>query len=336
MRAVLVREFGSPETMVVETLPSPRPGPDEVLIEVHAAGVNFPDLLVMQGLYQVLPPRPFVPGKECAGVIRAVGDGVTAVKPGDRVLAWMEHGAFAEEIVAPERQCFVLPGRMTFEEATGFALTFQTAWFALVERARLVAWETVLVNGAAGGVGIAVVQIAKALGATVLAATSTPAKAGIALANGADLVIDTSVPNLRERLRDQVRAATDGRGADVIVDPVGGDLFDASLRALAWSGRLVVVGFAAGRIPEVKANYLLVRNIAVLGLQVSDYRERRPQAVRKAMDALFDLYRAGKLATHVSAVFPLERFAEAFAVIAGREATGKLVLRMRQAGADRE
>jgi NADPH2:quinone reductase len=296
---------------------------------VHAAGVNFPDMLVMAGKYQILPQPPFVPGKECSGVVAAVGKSVTTCKPGDRVLAWMEYGAFAEQAVAKQANCFVLPEPMSFEEGACFALVYQTAHFALVERADLRAGDVVLVTGATGGVGLAAVQIAKALGATVVAAVSTPEKAEIAWRNGADHVIDVSVPNLRDALRDQLRRATGGRGADVVIEQVGGDLFDASLRALAWSGRLVVVGFAGGRIPEVRANYLLVKNIAVLGLQISDYRDGQPQAMRRVMAELFDLYDQGAIAPLVSAVYPLRDFASAYAAIAARKAVGRLVLQVR-------
>jgi NADPH:quinone reductase len=329
MKAVVVREFGPPESIRVEDFPAPQPRENEVLIDVHAAGVNFPDVLVMAGRYQVLPARPFVPGKECAGIVAAVGSAVTTCKPGDRVLGWMEYGAFAEQAVAPQDNCFLLPEPMSFEEGASFGLVYQTAHFALVERADLRTGEIVLVTGATGGVGLAAVQVAKALGATVVAAVSTPEKAEVAWRNGADHVIDVSVPNLRDGLRDQLRQATGGRGADVVIEQVGGEVFDASLRALAWSGRLVVVGFAGGRIPEIKANYLLVKNIAVLGLQISDYRDQHPQAMRRVMAELFDLYDQGSLSPLVSQVYPLRDFAAALAAITARKAVGKLALQLR-------
>lgn len=329
MKAVVVREFGPPESIRVEEFAAPQPGDTEVLVDVHAAGVNFPDLLVMTGKYQVLPPRPFVPGKECAGIVSAAGKSVTTCKPGDRVLAWMEHGAFAEQVVASQDNCFVLPEPMSFEEGACFGLVYQTAHFALVERADVRAGDIVLVTGATGGVGLAAVQVAKALDATVVAAVSTPEKADIAWRNGADHVIDVSVPNLRDGLREQLRKATGGRGADVVIEQVGGDVFDASLRALAWSGRLVVVGFAGGRIPEIKANYLLVKNIAVLGLQISDYRDHHTQKMRRVMAELFDWYDQGSISPLVSQVYPLRDFASAFDAIVARKAIGKLALRVR-------
>jgi NADPH2:quinone reductase len=329
MKAIVVREFGPPESIRVEDFPAPQPGENEVSIDVHDAGVNFPDILVMGGKYQTLPPRPFVPGKECAGIVAAVGNAVTTCKPGDRVLAWMEYGAFGEQARAPQANCFVLPGEMSFEEAASFGLVYQTAHYALVKRANVQAGEIVLVTGATGGVGLAAVQLAKALGCVVVAAVSTPEKAEVARRNGADHTVDTSVPSLRDALREQLRAVTGGRGADVVIEQVGGDAFEASLRALAWSGRLVVVGFAGGRIPEVKANYLLVKNIAVLGLQISDYRDQHPAEMREVMAQLFALYRAGRIKPWVSGVYALNDFAAAFAKIASREAIGKLVLRMR-------
>lgn len=329
MKAIVVREFGPPESIEVEEFPAPQPGEHQVLVDVHAAGVNFPDILVMGGKYQVLPPRPFVAGKECAGIVAAVGKSVTTCKPGDRVLVWMEHGAFGERAIAAQDNCFVMPEAMSFEEGACFGLVYQTAHFALVERARMRSGEVVLVTGATGGVGLAAVQLAKALGAIVVAAVSTPDKAEVARRNGADHVLDTSVPNLRDALREQLREATGGRGADVVIEQVGGDVFDASLRALAWSGRLVVVGFAGGRIPEVKANYLLVKNIAVLGLQISDYRDHHAAQMRRVMGELFDLYGQGKVKPLVSATYPLRDFAAAFAAITTRKAIGKLALTLK-------
>lgn len=329
MKAIVVHEFGPPESIRVADFPAPQPADDQVLVDVHAAGVNFPDILVMGGKYQILPPRPFVAGKECAGIVAAVGKAVTTCKPGDRVLAWMEHGAFGEQAVASQHNCFVMPAAMSFEEAACFGLVYQTAHFALVKRAQMQPGDVVLVTGATGGVGLAAVQLAKAMGAVVVAAVSTPDKAEVARRCGADHVVDTSVANLRDSLRDQLRRATGGRLADVVIEQVGGDVFDASLRALAWSGRLVVVGFAGGRIPEVKANYLLVKNIAVLGLQISDYRDHHPAEMREVMAALFELYRQGKAKPLVSAVYPLADFARAFEAITSRKAIGKLALRMK-------
>lgn len=326
MRAVIMRAFGAPEDAVVETLPSPEPGPGEVVVRTRAAGVNYPDLLVVQGKYQHKPPLPFTPGKELAGEIVSVGEGVTAWTPGDRVMAQVEYGAFAEEVVAGEDQCFALPDGMSFTDAAAMGLVYQTAWFALLDRGGFTPGETVLVLGATGGVGMAAIQLAKALGGTVLAGVTTMSKAEAAREAGADHIIDLSVEDLRNGLRDQVHAATDGRGADVCIDPLGGDPFDAAMRALAWCGRMVVVGFAAGRIPEIRANYLLVKNIAVSGLQWSDYRDRTPERMAEAQAEIFRLHTEGRLNANVMASFPLERMAEALAVIRDRKVVGKVVL----------
>jgi NADPH2:quinone reductase len=326
MKALLVRQFGALDGLVIEERPTPQPGEGEVLIDVHAAGVNFPDLLVIQGKYQFLPALPFSPGKECAGVIRAVGTGVTQLKPGDRVLAQVEFGAYAQQVATKAVNCHLIPQAMSYPEAAAMGLTYMTAHFALVERARIQPGETVLVTGAAGGVGLATVQVAKALGATVLAAVSTPDKAAAAKANGADHIIDTGVPDLRDSLRQQVYAAVGKRGVDVIVDSVGGDVFDAVMRAIAWAGRIVVVGFADGRIPEIKAGHVLVKNISIIGLQFSDYRDREPEKCLVARRQLFDLYTAGKLKPHVMATFPFERYLDALALVRDRKVIGKVVL----------
>lgn len=329
MKALLVREHGGIENVVLGDAPEPVPQAGQVVVDVHAASVNFPDLLVIGGTYQNLPPRPFSPGKDLAGVVSAVGVGVTTCKPGDRVCAQIEFGAYAEKCVVPGANCHVMPARMSFTEAAAMGLTYLTAHFALVERGALRAGETVLVNGAAGGVGLATVQVAKALGATVVASVGSDAKAEVARANGADHVVRTDVPDLRESFRRQVHDAVGARGVDLVVDPVGGDVFDASLRVVAWCGRLVIVGFAGGRIPEVKAGYLLVKNISLIGLQWSDYRDREPEKMRRAQAALYRMYDAGKLKPHVMAAYPLAQFQEALKVVRDRTVVGKVVLLMK-------
>jgi NADPH2:quinone reductase len=330
VKAVVIREHGPFAAQRVETLPDPVPGPGEALVEVHAAGLNFPDILVIEGKYQILPPRPFAPGKELAGVVRAVGEGVTTCRPGDRVMAWVEHGAFAELAVVPQAQCFVMPAAMNFAEGAAMGLTYITAWFALRDRAQAQPRETVLVTGAAGGLGLACVQVARAMGCTVLAGITNPTRADLVTSAGAANVVDLAAENLRDSLRNQVAALTGGRGADVVLDPVGGDVFDAAIRALAWRGRLVVLGFAAGRIAEVKTNYLLVKNIAVSGLQVSDYRDRDTAWFRRAQDELLAWYAAGRLKPQVTARYPLERFAEGLAHFTRRGMHGKIVLTIRE------
>lgn len=326
MKAVLVRDFGSPRAHRIEELPPPVCGPGEVLVDVKAAAVNYPDLLVMGGEYQVLPQRPFVPGKDAAGTVRSVGSEVRLFKPGDRVTAQVEYGAYANEVVASECQVHAIPPTLSFVEAAAMGLVYQTAYFALVERGGFKRGETVFVNGAAGGVGLAAVQVAKGLGGRVLAGINSAEHDDLVRRAGADAVINLAVPDLRDALRAQVHAATDGRGADLVLDPVGGDVFDASLRALAWCGRAVIIGFASGRIPEIKANYLLVKNISVSGLQWSDYRDRTPERVIEVQKALMRLYGEGVLRPHVMRTYPLEQFAEAAEAVAARRVVGKIVL----------
>lgn len=326
MRAVVMRAFGAPETAAIVDLPNPLARPDELVVEMHAAGVNYPDLLVVEGRYQHKPPLPFTPGKELAGVVVAAGDEVTSFVPRDRVMVQVEHGAFAQYVVARPTQCFELPDEMPFDAAAAMGLVYQTAWFALHDRARFQPGETVLVNGATGGVGLAAVQLVKALGGIALAGVTTASKAGAAVEAGADHVIDLAAGDLRNSLRDQVHAVTGGQGVDVCIDMLGGDPFEAALRALAWCGRMVVVGFAAGRIPEIKANYLLVKNIEVSGLQWSDFRDRTPKRMAAAQAGIFRLYREGKLKPAIMARLPLERAAEALAMIRDRKVIGKIVL----------
>lgn len=329
MRAILILEHGIPEMLTIKNVSTPTIGDDEVLIDVHAIGVNYPDLLVISGQYQILPPRPFSPGKDAAGVIAAVGGNVKSFKRGDRVVAQLEFGAYAEQVAVRARNCFVIPDGMPFTDAAAMGLVYQTAHFALMERGGYQVGETVLVNGAAGGVGLAAVQIAKGFGARVLAGVNNDEHAKLAQANGADHVIRFDTDNLRDSLRQQVHAVTNGYGADVVLDTLGGDVFDASLRAMAWRGRMVVIGFAAGRIPEIKANYLLLKNILVSGLQWSDYRERDPEWVRRVQDELFGLYTVGKIKPNVMKIFAMEEFAPALALVKAGKVQGKVVLTTR-------
>lgn len=330
MQALVVREHGPLETLTLMERPDPVPGAGEVLVDVYAASINFPDLLVINGTYQKLPPRPFSPGKDFSGIVAAVGAGVTRCKPGDRVSAQIEYGAYAQKCVVREQNCHVMPAAMSYAEAAAMGLVYLTAHFALVERAQYKPGEIVMVTGAAGGVGLAAVQVAKALGATVIATVSTAKKAELARASGADHIVRTDVPDLRESLRKQVAEAIGRRGVDLIVDSVGGDVFDASLRTIAWSGRLVVVGFAEGRIPQVKAGYLLVKNIALIGLQWSDYRDREPEKVSKVQQELYRWYEAGKIKPHVMAAYPLHEYQRALRAVRDREVQGKVVLLMRE------
>ncbi len=327
MKAVVVREYAPFDQISVGDLPDPAPGTGEVVIDVKAAEVNYPDILVIGGQYQIKPPLPFAPGKAAAGVVSAVGEGVTLLAVGDRVSAQVEYGAYAQKLRAPAINVYPMPDGIDFAQGAALGLVYQTAHFALIERARMQPGERVLVLGASGGIGVASVQLAKALGAgTVIAGVLGAGNAEIARQCGADTVIDLGAIDLRDGLREAVREATGGHGADVVIDPVGGAVNAAALRAMAWRGRMVIIGFAAGEIPTIKANYLLVKNIEVSGLQWSDYRDRTPDWVRRVQSEIFDLAVAGKLNPVISRRFPLDGFKEALALLRDGKAQGKLIL----------
>lgn len=330
MQAVWIEEFGPVESADVKDVPIPEPGPGEVLVRVGAAGVNFPDVLVIEGNYQVRPPLPFSPGKELSGEVERIGEGVTSVQPGDRVAALVEYGAFAGYAIVSASHCFQIPGEMPYTDAAALGLSYQTAYFALMERAGFKEGERVLVNGAAGGVGLATVQLVKALGGVVYAGVINEEQARVAKDYGADHIIDLMDAPVRDRLRDQVRQASDGQGVDIVIDPVGGDIFEASLRALDWCGRLVVIGFAAGEIPTVRANYLLVKNISVSGLQWSDYRDRQPGKMAAAQRHMYELYRSGKIKPHAEVIEPLTEFKRLLNLVKQGQIRGKAVLTMAQ------
>ncbi|SDY61442.1 Alcohol dehydrogenase GroES-like domain-containing protein [Modestobacter sp. DSM 44400] len=324
MRAALVERFGPPQGLVIGEVPDPVAGHGEILIEVAAAGVNFPDVLVVAGTYQILPARPFSPGKEVAGTVCAVGAGVHRITVGDRVLAQLEHGGYAELAVVAESQVVGLPDGVPFPEAAALGLAAITAHFALVRRAHLRPGETVLVTGAGGGVGSAGVQIAKALGATVVAVARDEQRAALATEQGADHVL-LAGPSMRE----EVMALTDGRGANVVLESVGGDVFASALRCTAWEGRLVVIGFASGELPTLKAGHVLVKNLAVLGIQVSDYRDREPDSVRTVIEELLGLFVQGRLTVPIDRAFPLEEAGSALAAVEAGGLRGRVVLTCR-------
>ncbi|WP_454919045.1 NADPH:quinone oxidoreductase family protein [Xanthobacter sediminis] len=328
MRSYRVWEHGAPSSMRVDALADLVPGEGEMVVDVKAAGINFPDALVVTGKYQLLPERPFTPGKDLAGVVRATGPGVSGFAPGDRIMAQVEYGAFAEQAIVHPSEAFRMPDGLSFEAAAAMGLVYQTAYFALVERGQYKRGETVLVGGAAGGVGLAAVQIAKGLGARVLAGVRSPEEEVVVRAAGVDAVIDLSVPDLRESVRAQVLAATEGHGADVVLDPLGADFFAGALRAMAWCGRLVVIGFAAGDIPTLKVNYLLLKNIAVSGLQWSDYRDRTPERVRQVQQDLFDLWRAGAVKPRIMRDFAFSELPEALDLVSQGKVQGKAVVRV--------
>jgi NADPH:quinone reductase len=322
MRAVLCREWGGPEKLGVEDIPSPALRDGAVRIKVHAAGINFADLLLVSGQYQEKPAFPFTPGAEAAGVVSEVGTGVTSLKIGDRVMALTGLGAFADEAVVDAQRVLPIPPAMEFASAAAFPVAYGTSHGALDWRAHLQPGEWLLVTGAAGGVGLTAVEIGKAMGARVIACAGSAEKLAIAQQHGADHLIDYSKEDIRER----VKAITAGRGADVIYDPVGGDAFDASLRSIAWGGRIIVIGFAAGRVSQVPANIVLVKNIDVIGFYWGSYQAHKPDLLRGSFTQLFRWFQEGKLRPHVSHRFPLDQAAEALSLLQQRRSTGKVVL----------
>jgi NADPH:quinone reductase len=322
MRAVVLREFGSPALLAVEDVPDPEAGPGQVLIEVEACGVNFPDLLVVQGKYQTLAEPPFTPGKEVAGRVAAVGEGVASPRPGDRVMAQLEYGGYCEQVVVPASSCWPLPDELPSTEAAALGLVYLTAHLGLVRRARLAPGEWVLVTGAGGGIGSAGVQLARALGGRAIAVAETEEQRTLALRQGAEHAFDADPAELRDR----VMEVTGGHGADVILEAVGGSLFAACVRCVAWEGRLVVIGFAGGEIPRVHAGHVLVKNMAVLGLQSSDYFARDPEGVRAMQEELVTLYRDGAIGVEIAATHPLEEAANALLAFEHGQMRGKLVL----------
>jgi NADPH2:quinone reductase len=322
MRAVVCNAWGPPDSLVLATLPDPVPGPGEVAVEVRAAGVNFPDVLTVQGKYQVKPPLPFTPGFECAGVVRAVGPGVDAWRPGDRVIACTRVGAFADQVLAPVATLAAMPDGMPFDVAASITITYGTAHHALADRGALQAGETLLVLGAAGGVGLASVELGKALGARVIAAAAGPDKLAVCHAHGADALIDYE----REDLREAVKAATEGRGPDVILDPVGGRFSEPALRSIAWRGRHLVVGFANGAIPQLPWNLMLLKGAAVVGVFWGDFQRKEPRAHAAAMGEMMGWMMEGKLRPLVSRRYPLADTARALEDMAARWVTGKIVI----------
>ncbi|MEH2512651.1 NADPH2:quinone reductase [Nitrobacteraceae bacterium AZCC 1564] len=328
MRAFQVVEHGPPSSLQINEVGDLKPTADQILIDVRAAGINFPDVLVVSGKYQILPKRPFTPGKDLAGVVLRIGENVTRFAPGDRVLCHVENGAFAEQALVTAEQTFKIPDGLSFQHAAAMGLVYQTAYLALVDRGGFTKGETVLIGGAAGGIGIAAIHLAKGLGARVLAAVRNEDEAAFVTQNGADHIIDISGPDIRDSLRAQVHAATDGHGADVVLDPLGSDFFGAALRAMAWCGRLVVIGFAAGDIPTVKVNYLLLKNISVSGLQWSDYRDRAPQRVEDVQTDIFRLWKEGFVRPQLMKEYPFEELPTALDLISEGKVRGKAVIVM--------
>ncbi len=322
MKAIVCRAHGLPDTLAFENIPSPTPGPDEVVIAVKAASLNFPDYLIIQNKYQVKPPLPFSPGSELAGIVKEVGAGVTHVKPGDRVMAVTTYGAFAEETKTEARRVVPIPEAMDFVTASAFLLTYCTSDHALVDRGTLQAGETLLVLGAAGGVGLAAIEIGKILGARVIACASTDDRLDVCRAHGADEGINYE----RDDLRDRIKEVTSGRGPDVIYDAVGGRFTEPALRSIAWRGRLLVVGFAAGEIPKIPLNLTLLKGCAIVGVFWGEFARKETERFAARVRQLGQWYKEGRLKPHVSETMPLERAAEALNLLAARRVKGKLVL----------
>jgi NADPH2:quinone reductase len=322
MKAHLVHAWGEPSDMKLTELPDLKAAAGQIVIDVKAVGLNFFDILMVQGKYQVKPPFPFAPGGEVAGLVREVGAGVNKVKPGDRVVATVPYGAYATQVAAFEPQVFKIPDVMPFEHAAAFTVVYHTSYFALVYRAPVHEGQSVLVHGAAGGVGLSAVQIAKALGAKVLATAGSPEKREFVKAQGADLVFDSRSNDWVEG----VMKATGGRGADHIYDPVGGEVFELSLKCIAFSGNLHVIGFASGTIPNCAMNRVLLKNISLVGLHWGAYQLKDPGKVPEAMAALFALYEKGQLPVQIGKTFPLEDAVDALAEVSGRRVQGKVVL----------
>src|SRR5512146_1085196 len=328
MRAVLCKEWGGEDKLVVEDVARPALREGAVRIAVHAAGVNFADLLVIAGQYQEKPAFPFTPGAEAAGVVSEVGAGVSALKTGDRVMALTGLGAYAEEAVVDAARVRPIPDSMDFASAAGFPVAYGTSHGALEWRARLKAGEWLLVLGAAGGVGLAAVEIGKAMGARVIACASSAEKLAVAREYGADEVVDDS----REDIRERVKGITGGHGADVVYDPVGGDAFDAALRSIAWGGRIIVIGFAAGRIPQIPANIILVKNVDVIGFYWGSYQAHNPELLRGSLKQLLSWVEQGRLKPHISHRFDLADAPLALNSLRQRKSTGKVVLLMDSRG----
>ena len=324
MKALVCPAYGPLENLHVGELPDPMPGAGEVLIEVRAAGVNFPDVLIVQGKYQFKPEPPFAPGGEVAGVVRAVGPGVERFKAGDRVLATMISGGYAELAVAKEHQVLRLPEGLGDEVASAFALTYGTSYHALKDRAALKPGETLLVLGAAGGVGLAAVELGVVMGARVIAAASSDDKLAMTREHGAHETINYATEDLRARIKD----LTGGKGVDVIYDPVGGDMAETALRSIAWEGRFLVVGFAAGEIPKLPLNLVLLKGCQVVGVFWGSFAEREPQRNEANLEEMVGWYREGRIRPHIDGTYPLEQSIDALRRIAARQVRGKLVITM--------
>jgi NADPH2:quinone reductase len=322
MKAVLCKAFGPPESLVIEEVDSLKPGKGQVVISVKACGVNFPDTLIIQGKYQSKPPFPFTPGSEVAGIVKELGEGVKTTKAGERVMAFIGMNGFAEEAIAHEFQIVPMPHNLDFAAASAFLLTYGTSHHALKDRAQLQPGETLLILGAAGGVGLAAVELGKIMGAKVIAAASSDEKLEVCKQHGADEVINYST----EDLRDRIKQLTDGKGVNVAFDPLGGSFSEPVLRSMAWEGRFLVIGFASGEIPRIPLNLPLLKVYSIVGVFWGAFMERDPRHGRENIQELISWVEEGKLKPHVSATYSLEHVADALNDLMERKVTGKAVL----------
>lgn len=324
MQAIVCHELTGPAALRLDEIAEPRPGPGQVRIRVKACGVNFADSLITRGQYQKQPQPPFSPGFEVSGEVAELGAGMQGIALGDRVIAITPHGGYAEQVVAEVKHCVAMPAAMSWAHGAAFPVVFGTSHVALWHRARLRAGETLVVHGASGGVGLTAVAIGKQLGATVIATASSAEKLEVARTNGAEHLIDSSHEDVRARIKE----LTGGRGADVVYDPVGGELFTASLRSIAFEGRILVIGFAGGSVPQIPANHLLVKNVDVIGVNWPAYAELNPRVMTASFETLMQWVVDGAITPHVSATYPLGRAVEALNQVVGRRSTGKVVITM--------
>ena len=324
MKAILCKEYGPAGKLVIEDVPSPEVKGRGVKVRVKAAGLNFPDTLIIEGKYQLKPTMPFSPGGEMSGEVIEVGEKVTRFKPGDRVAGLTGYGAFAEEVIVPEQNILPIPDSMSDEKAAAFSMVYGTSYYALKQRANIQPGETLLVLGASGGVGLATVELGKAMGAKVIAAASTAEKLAVAKEAGADELINYA----EEPLKEAVKKLTNSKGVDVIYDPVGGDFTEQALRAMAWNGRHLIIGFAAGDIPQIPANLTLLKGCSVVGVFWGSFTQREPENSAKNMMELLQMFAEGKIDPKISQVFEFEDYEKALGALTGRTATGKIVLKV--------
>lgn len=322
MKALLCKEHGPPEKLVVEEVADPKPGKKQVVLDVEAASVNFPDVLIIQNLYQFKPELPFSAGGECAGVVREVGEGVKHLKPGDRVIAATGWGAFAERVCVDAQMVIPMPDKLDFVTASAFVMTYATSYHALVDRAALQEGETLLVLGASGGVGLSAIEIGKVLGARVIACASTDEKLAVCKEHGADELINYESEDLKAR----VKELTGGKGVDVVYDPVGGPFSEIALRSTGWRGRFLVIGFANGEIPKIPLNLTLLKGCSIVGVFWGDYTAREPENNVKDLFKLFEWLQAGKLKPHIAGTYSLEEGPAAIRQLMDRKVSGKIVI----------